>query len=471
MNICFISLLVKQPVNGKIDEHDYEPGYFPPLSLAYLAGYLRKHGHNVKIIDRNLVARRNNFNLERTNNSTIRILREFQPDIIGFNAFTTHMYDLRDFSFIARSEFPEARIIAGGPHPTAEPDETMGVCPSIDVVFRGESELALLKFADKTSLNKIKGITYRKKEKIISNPGCELVPDLDQIPFPARDLLDMKFYTAPSDARYIHGRTTSIITSRGCPFSCNYCSGHLMFKGVRFNSAEYVIAEIEDIIKRYDVNMLYFAEDMFLANVPRAKEICNLMIKKKLNKKLRWIAQIRAEYANVEMIKLMKRAGCIQVEFGFESGSQRVLDLMNKRTKVELYYKAANITRKAGMRFQVNIITNYPGETEDDFRKTMALLRRVNPNVVQMNLLFPLPGTKAYADLLEKGYKLHWADTTLDDIFCDIPKKRFKEIYNDAQNEIKWKYNWPNYINYHLLRHPFAMSKAILKFFYRTIVG
>jgi len=471
MRLCFISLLVNKPVNGNIDRHDYEPGYFPPISLAYLAGYARKFGHTVKIIDRNIIARKQDFSLSKTNKATIDELKQFNPNIIGFNVFTTHLYDLLDFSGIVKEEFPNSLLIAGGPHPTAEPENTLKRCKALNIVFRGEGELALINLINKKPLAEIKGVTYRKGNKIVSNFDCELVRNLDEIPFPARDLLDMDFHTAPSEARYIHGRTTSIITSRGCPFACNYCSGPLMFKGVRFNSAKYVIAEIENIINNYNVNMLYFADDMFLAHVPRAKEICSLMIKKRINKRLKWVAQIRAEYANEDILRLMKKAGCVQVEFGFESGSQRILDLMNKRTKVEIYHKAAAIAKKVGVRFQVNIITDYPTETKQDFMLTMNLLRKVKPNVVQMNLLFPLPGTKVYHDLLKKEYNLHWSDSSIDDNFTAMSKQEFTLFYKKAQQEIKWKYNWPNYLKYHLFKHPFPMLKAILKFVYRFSIG
>ena len=225
-------------------------------------------------------------------------------------------------------------------------------------------------------------------------------------PLPARNLLDMDFYSRPSrfTSRNLNLRTTSIFTARGCPYRCNFCAGPLVFSGrVRFHSPLRVIAEIELIIADYGIEALYFAEDMFLSDKERAYILLTLFQKRGIHKKIKWFAQVRTNMADEKLLKFMKDSGCVGVEYGFESGSQRILEKMNKRSTVSDNLRAARITQKVGLRYQANIIVGYPEETRQDFLDTISFLKKIRPSNIGFNIFMPLPGTAEYIRLKKEG--------------------------------------------------------------------
>lgn len=183
---------------------------------------------------------------------------------------------------------------------------------------------------------------------------------------------------------------------------------------------------------------VYFAEDMFLSNKERALKLLDLFVENSINKKIVWMAQLSTKAASADLLALMKKADCIHVEYGFESGSQRVLDLMNKKTTVEQNYMAAALTRKLAIRFQGNFIVGYPGETESDFRETIKFIKKVKPDQVLVNMFMPLPGTRIYNKLKAEGRLLpEWDDIGNQEAsqlnYADMPSARFEEIYLKAR--------------------------------------
>lgn len=430
MKICLVYPLVSRDQNKK-----YELP-FPPLGVAYLAGYLRKSGHSVTIIDRNILLARCGYDFETLDRKTLCVIKDQDPQVIGFSASTPLMYDVQYFSSIVKNIFPSKKLLIGGPHPTVEPEDTLKKCPSIDIAVRGEGEQTLMELLENLdSPQDVKGISYRFGNDIISNPERGLIRNLDDLPFPARDLLDMKFYCQPMFARGLKVHFTTMFTARGCPYRCYFCAGPQMFQGkVRFNSASYVISEIEHIMSNFKVDVIYFAEDEFLSDKKRAFEICEALINKKIYRKVKWIAQIRPEPRNVNssLLKILKKAGCIQIEYGFESGSQKELDRMNKKTMAAGYYEVAELTKKAGLRYQANLILKYPGQTEEDFALTKKFISDVKPDFVQTNMFWPLPGTQSYKDLAAKGYDIAWKDTETSSMnFSNIEEENFKRLFRD----------------------------------------
>jgi radical SAM superfamily enzyme YgiQ (UPF0313 family) len=233
-----------------------------------------------------------------------------------------------------------------------------------------------------------------------------LIEPLDSLPLPARDLLDMGYYTRPSRfiSRNLSLRATHIFTARGCPNNCYYCAGPLMGRRkVRFHSPDRVVFEIEELIAKYRIEAVYFAEDMFLSSKNRVVEMTDLFLARGIHKKIVWMAQLSTNVVSEPLLSKMKEAGCVHVEYGFESGSQRILDLMNKKTTVEGNRRAALLTKKSGLRFQGNFIAGYPGEAEEDFERTISFMRNVRPNNISLNIFMPLPGTVIYNRLKEEG--------------------------------------------------------------------
>jgi anaerobic magnesium-protoporphyrin IX monomethyl ester cyclase len=463
MNILLIYPLLSRK-RALVDENKQ---FWPPLGLAYLASVLEKGGHTVEILDRDVVLRKNDLDFDKVDAFTLDRIRGLKPGIVGISVTTPNMPDVAHLSRLIKKKFNNTMVVLGGPHVTGEPAITLKEVPEADVIVRGEGELTILELARGDAPEKVKGITYRKGPEIISNAARDLIANIDELPLPARHLLDMKFYTRPSrfTSRNLSLRTTSIFTARGCPYRCSFCAGPLVFSGkVRFHSPERVIREIEELSSEYGVEALYFAEDMFLSSKKRAEELLGLFIERGINKKMKWIAQAKASIISDELLGLMKEAGCVGVEYGFESGSQRVLDLMHKRLKIEESLRAAELTRKARMRFQANIITGYPGETADDFRKTLDFVRKVKPNMIGFNIFMPLPGTPSYEELKREGKELpKWEDIGDQEAsqvnYADMPPEMFEKLYLEARLKVILPINLKNFIKDNA-KHPLRLAKV-----------
>lgn len=410
MNVTLVYPLLSRQ-RSRIDENKQ---FWPPLGLAYIAAVLEKNGHMVRIIDRDALLRKNDMDFDKVDVLTLDEVRSVGSDLVGISATTPNMSDVAHLSRLVKKFCDNAAIVLGGPHPSGEPALSLIENPFVDMVVNGEGELTMLDIARGLPSEKINGLYYRSRGGIISTSSREVLKSIDELPMPARHLLDMKFYARPSrfTSRNLSLRTTSIFTARGCPYRCSFCAGPLVFSGkVRFHSPGRVIAEIEELVSLYGIEAMYFAEDMFLSSKQRAEEILGIFIERGINKKIKWIAQAKASIITTELLKLMKEAGCVGIEYGFESGSQRVLDLMNKRLKIEESLMAASLTRRAHMRFQANIIVGFPGEKEDDFKKTINFIKDVQPNMVGFNIFMPLPGTSSYDRLKAEGRDLpKWDD-------------------------------------------------------------
>jgi radical SAM superfamily enzyme YgiQ (UPF0313 family) len=354
-------------------------------------------------------------------------IKDFRPDIIGLSATTAQMIDVEKFSRVLRQNFPDVLLVIGGSHATSLPEDTLMSCPNIDLAIVGEGELPLFAIAEQLAkkthfFGGINGLAFRSGENVIVNGKADVVENLDELPFPARDLLPMDVYLRPSIERFFLNRMTSVITSRGCPFSCDFCTGSLT-KKVRYHSPEYVIKEVLSVVDTYKVEVLYFADDFFLAEYERALKICRGFIDSGISRRVKWIAQLRPsliqknEKTHLEVLRLMKNAGCVHVEYGFESGSQEELMRMNKRADASEYTKIVFLAKQAGLCAYANIIVGYIDETVADLDATLDFLKKTNVDKVQLSRFYPLPGTKAYKKLLERGYSLGWRESTLSGAF------------------------------------------------------
>ena len=437
---------------------DENKQYWPPLGLAYIAAVLEKYGHAVRIIDRDVLLRKNALDFARTDKATDELIDSINSDIVGIGGTTPTIADVYYIARRIKVQNPRRRVFVGGHHVTSDPLLVLESCKYIDGVVRGEGEFTMLDIANGLPLEQIHGLTFRQNGKITANPDRPLCPNIDSIPMPARHLLDMKFYTRPNRyvSRNLSLRATSIFTARGCPYRCDFCAGPVFYGGkVRFHSSQRVIDEIRELAEKYEVEGIYFAEDMFLSDKRRAMEFMNLFKENGFGKKIKWFAQLRANIVDRELIKIMKNSGCVQVEYGFESGSQRILDLMNKKATVQQNILAARITREAGLRFQGNIIVGYPGETEQDFKKTVKFLWQVRPHTIGFNLFMPLPSTAVYNKLKERGDRIPSWDMigdqeAFDFNYADMPPGRFKKLYMKTRITTVLPINFFNLLKYSL---------------------
>ncbi len=373
-------------------------GVSEPLNLGYIASYLEKNGMRVIIID------------EVAGEDVKKELSRFNPDVVGITATTPVIYRAYEIADYCRKE--GYITVIGGVHVTVIPQEAI---PHCDFVVVGEGEIPMLDIVNG------KVSEEEKRIKIVQRP---FIRNIDEVPPPARHLMKMDFYLKSRD-RFpdsfysfvpLHTRVATIITGRGCPYKCIFCHNSMRSSYYRWNSAERVVAEIESLIKDYGIGALFCIEDTLFANKKRFIEICKLMKEKKIN--LVWAGNARVDEIDLEILKTAKEVGCAQVTFGFESGSQKVLDLLNKHTKVEQNKKAIELCREAGIIPQGTFILGTPGETAEDLEATKKFIidNKIGPTSGK-SIATPYPGTKLWEmceknNFIPKDFK--WSDLVLN---------------------------------------------------------
>jgi len=258
-----------------------------------------------------------------------------------------------------------------------------------------------------SKLSHVKGITYRSGGKIVSNPGRPLIENIDDIPFPAWHLLKMDSYFRLT-ARILTGKNGfSMITSRGCPGRCKFCDTHIVWtRKYRARSPTNVVDEIEQLHDRYNIGFMVFVDDTFIVNKKRAIEICNQIIERGID--IKWECAGRVNLVNKEILAKMKEAGCNTIYYGIESGSQEVLDYINKGITLEQAKNAIKITKKAGIGTSAFFMIGFPSETEEDVKKTIEFNKRLPLDEHDtFSILTPFPGTELYKIMKDEGLLLN----------------------------------------------------------------
>jgi len=379
-----------------------------PLGLGYLASVLEKENHKVKIIDAPVL----DYTLEDIKEE----IKEFKPDWVGITSVTSTIYDAYKVAEIAKEVDPEIRTIMGGPHVSFTARKTLEECRFVDVVARGEGEGVVLDIAKGYDLSEIKGITYREDGEIRENEPRGFIQDLDNLPFPAYHLFPMERYQIEGE------RFANIITSRGCPFSCIFCSSSaLCGKRWRARSPGNVVEELEFLKDRYGITEVEFLDDTFTLNRHRAEEICDLMIKKRLN--IRWSCSSRVDTISQALVKKLKRAGCYLLYLGIESGSQKLLDTIQKKITLAQARDAVRMIKEQGLQTVCTFMLGIPGETVKTIKSTINFAKRLNPSMAQFTLLTPYPGTKLFSIADKKGWILtkDWSKYTIIKSVMEVP--------------------------------------------------
>lgn len=358
----------------------------PPLGLAYLANALLKKGHNVQILD---------SILEQTSKSEfIEVLKKFNPDIVGISAVTHQFLAAKHLSNIVKRHNKKIITVIGGPHVSNMPKRTLEEAENIDYGVFGEGEITfpelISKIKYKSTINNIKGIVYRKGKKIIQTNPRPLIKNIDWLGFPARHLLrDLRYYShTPFRGK---GIVTSVITSRGCPFSCYYCDQSVFGRTYRFNSAEHIIKELKELKEKYGIVNISFEDDNFALDKKRTIELCKRIIKEKLN--ISWACELRVTSVDKELVYWMKKAGCWSVYFGIESGDPEMLKFINKNQTIEQVKGAVKIAKKYGLKVTGSFILGLPRETKESLNKTISLALSLPIDGVTFHLFTPYPNT------------------------------------------------------------------------------
>lgn len=445
-----------------------------PLGLAYIAAVLEKNKIPVDILDTDA--------LKMSDEEIEKKLSETKPDIIGITIMTATFYAGQKLIKLIRNVLPKTVIIAGGPHLSALPEETLKEIPELDIVIQGEGEMTMLELVqaleNNKSLQEIKGIYYRENNQIFSTPVRELIQNLDLLPFPARDKFPLdKYKTHPPYGRknpYMH-----LITSRGCPFNCAFCSKSVFGRRLRVRSAVNVVDEVEELIKKYKIKELKFYDDDFTLDMKRAEEICDEILRRKI--KIPWSCTTRVDLVNEQLLKKMEKAGCWLISYGVESASQDLLNVMNKGITIEQIKQAFEWTRKTKIKILAYFMIGLPGETRKSIEKSIKFAKELNPDFTNWSLTTIFPNTPLKEIVKErlkvKGkilhytsnpsdfYRLNWDQEPLFLYEENIPIEELKKYITRAYREF---YLRPKYILSQLSK---IRSFSELIYYFRAFLG
>ena len=373
-----------------IGSHLHAP--FLPLGLSYLAAVLEKNNYEVDVVDCQA--------LKISYDEVKSELSKRQPTIIGLTSTTLTYKSALQIIKIAKEVCPNSITLLGGSHVTFWDDHALEECPELDIAVRKEGEFTMLELVQKIEADKsfgdVLGITYRKDGKIVRNPDRPYIEDLDSLPFPALHLW-------PIDRLRKYGEVIfPLTTSRGCVFWCNFCTAVRMFgRKYRMRSPKNVVDEIELRNTKFGADHFAFYDDAFTVDQARAEEICQEILNR--NMKIRWNCETRVDMVTKESLAKMKKAGCTDVWFGVESGSQSVLAAMDKGILIEQTVKAFKWAKEAGLMTVANVILGFPTETRETAWKTVKFVESLNPDDVGYYIATPYPGTPMYEQVKENG--------------------------------------------------------------------
>lgn len=379
--------------------HRIPPPSWVPLGLSFIGSVLEQHGHTVSIFDRAASQTKLGLDKEKVNAVMLEHLRRFNPDLVGLNTVSPLIYDTMECVALLRREY-SGLMVAGGHHANALPELTLRKIKGLTGVIQGEGELALLRLADGNPPWQIPGL-WRRTGHSFSHTPPQQISDLDSLPFPAYHLLDMSFYTRPGvltfRGRYLS--SISMLTSRGCPKMCAFCSESSTYgKGVRFHSPEYVVDWVRFTLDQYPVQGIYFHDNDFLIDHQRVVEICNNFIRHGFNKRMKWAIQARSDNIDLDILKLLKRAGCCLIEIGVETSLQEKLNSINKMNTSLKNETAIKMCRKVGIAVHAYMLTSLVGESLNCLETNFNWLQKVNSDTVSLHRLALYPGTRLYQE-------------------------------------------------------------------------
>ena len=400
-----------------------------PLGLGYLAAYLKRNTEaDISVIDSTFM---------HSFRDIIDSLGQKKPDIVGIYADVIMARDSINIADWARSN--KLYVIFGGPHPTVSPETFID---HADIVVRGEGELTLLDIVNNfgsTDLSYIPGIWWNKNGQIVKTPPSQRRLELDEIPFPSRDLFPMDKYIynwTYLDSVSLDKHGTTMITSRGCPFNCSYCQPtliELFGKKVRLRSVDNVLSEILELKERYGINGIFFHDDTMTMDHRWVNEFCRRLDKERLD--ILWGCNSRVDTIDEEIMKVMYDAGLRSVHFGVESGSQRVVnEIYNKRIDLSKVKDVLSQAKRIGIHTMGFFMIGAPSETEEEIEKTISFAKDLELDEASFSLTTPLIGTDLHSRLLKDSMYSIDKDYEAFDYYVHypitggIPVKRIKRL-------------------------------------------
>jgi len=368
---------------------------YPSLGLAYLAAIAEQEGHEAAIFDMGLRPK-------KPLAQEIAAIIAWKPDVIAYTAMTTSYQSVEDSVALLKEALGVPTII-GGPHATTLPELTL--CnPNFDFLVYGEGEYVFRDWlrqiaSGDTNWGQNTGLWYKDADGNVVNGGeRELIPDLDELPFPARHLFDLKAYPlyAPTGEQML-----TVLTSRGCPYKCSFCFKGIVGRTYRQRSPENIVAELRELIDRYGVRNFYFMDDLFTINVKRLETILDYFIAQDLG--VRWRCLARVDRVTPDLLQKMYRAGCRQIHFGIESGNEEILKKTAKHINLEQVRQAIEWTEDAGIMSKGYFILGLPGDNEQTMNETIEFAASLRLSEAMFSIATPMPGTELWEELIHKN--------------------------------------------------------------------
>ena len=360
------------------------------------------------------------------------IVKQANPRVVGLSYLTPSQMVIERIAGLIKEVDPEIKIVAGSCHPTFCPEEVMQN-PDIDFVIRGEGEIPLLSLVtelkkDSPKWDTVPGIHYRDRDgQLQANPGVDLIDNLDELPFLARELMlhcDYNVY-----------RDHSMVSGRGCPYTCTFCADRKLWGRVRRRSVDNVIKELRHLKDSYKLNLVDFVDGTFTFDRKYLQAFCNAMIDNDLG--IKWRCTARYDNLDRDLLKLMKRANCSGLYFGLESGSNRILKLMDKQMTVEDNIKMSKIVHNSGIPSAASILLGLPGESREEMEATLRAMREIKADILDINSYVPLPGAPLYDSMSEEDKeKIDWGKValkSLDNYFLtSVSRDEFERYLYEA---------------------------------------
>lgn len=384
-------------INPPIELHEIYAHYdksgpiLAPLGLCYLASVLEKNNYPVKIID-GIAEKINEAEL-------LRQIGIYRPRVVGITLPTVSFYKAAQLARSIKLNFKDILIVVGGPHASAIPSKTLLDCDSFDIAVFGEGEHTFLEIIDNYeagslhyNINRIKGVSYRDNGQVFMNPPRPLIENLDTLPYPARHLLkDINLY----NTNFSIGEKKPLvhmIPSRGCPFECIFCSQSVFGRKWRCFSAEYIVNEIEFLIKQNSINTVQFQDDLFALYPERVINFCHLLKAKKI--KVSWNLSSRVDIIDENLFGIMHDAGCNIVYFGIESGDDDILKILKKGHSIHQVKSAVKAAKRAGLKVHGSFMLGNPGETKQTIKNTIKFALSLPLDAASFFITAPYPDTE-----------------------------------------------------------------------------
>lgn len=364
---------------------------YPPMGIAYLAAVLRQNDLLVDVIDASKYQSFDEFEYE---------LKELRPDILGISVLSVYYEKALQAARIAKRALPNIITVFGGAHPTIFPEKSLSNL-EVDIVVFGEGEDKLLDLVTTLNnggdLSNVRGIFYKSRGEIIKTEEADYIEDMDRLPFPARDLLPMNEYLWLPPTLPLPYPSTSIMASRGCFGNCIYCQPtlrKLYGRKIRYRSPKNVVDEVVHLQDTYKLRGLLFVDDEPTWNNEWMLDFCEEMINRQV--KIKWICASRVDTIDQNVIRMMKRAECIGIIFGVETGSQKILNYFRKGTKVEQVRRVFDMCVDEGIIARANIMIGAPNETLEDVQQTISMIENVKPDLIAISVTTPIVGTDLF---------------------------------------------------------------------------